>query len=285
MQKKNIFIGALIALLAGATAVSLVVAVRLNSKLLELENRQITGLPVVAEAGSVPTNEVAKTVRHEMRVDFAHRTNVTLRVRKGFPVYGIAASSNVVFEDAPFAPKDWKGFTFGNTERSLKPNFRRLPKARLDDKGVYRFVAPIWADFGLPCAAVKATGQGTVFEDGGRPATARKSVVCHYYPYYIGTTLNGWLRLPQAGFPKVELACVTPINDTCKLAGSFDFAGYAVGNYAPVERGALYDAGTTEGLTVAATDLAGRPRILHKGRIDIGCFECRPRKGMALILR
>lgn len=77
----------------------------------------------------------------------------------------------------------------------------------------------------------------------------------------------------------------TPINDTCKLAGTFDFAGYAVGNYAPVERGALYDAGTTEGLTVAATDLAGRPRILHKGLIDIGCFECRPRKGMALILR
>lgn len=128
----------------------------------------------------------------------------------GGPAKALRCDGAVVFEDVPFAPEGWKGYSFGNTERALKPNFHRLPKARLDDKGVYRFVAPIWATCGLPRAAVKATGQGTVFEDGGRPATARKSVVCHYYPYYIGTTLTGWLKRPQAGFPKVELACVMP---------------------------------------------------------------------------
>lgn len=128
----------------------------------------------------------------------------------GGPAKALRCDGAVVFEDAPFAPAGWKGFTFGNTERSLKPNFRRLPKARLDDKGACHFVAPIWADSGLPRAAVKVTAQGTVFEDGGRPATARKNVIAHYYPYYIGATLDGWVKRPAAGFPKVELACVTP---------------------------------------------------------------------------
>ena len=128
----------------------------------------------------------------------------------GGPAKTLRCDGAVVFADAPFEPEGWKGFLFGDAERSLKPNFRRLPKMRLDDKGACRFVAPIWSDSGLPRAAVKVTAQGTVFEDGGRPATARKSVVAHYYPYYIGATLDGWLRRPAAGFPKVELACVMP---------------------------------------------------------------------------
>ena len=128
----------------------------------------------------------------------------------GGPAKALRSEGAVVFEDVPFAPKGWQGYAFGDDGRGLKPNFRRLEKSVLDDRGVCSFAAPIWADSGLPKAAVKATGQGTVFEDGGRPATARKSVVCHYYPYYIGTTLTGWVKRPQAGFPKVALACVAP---------------------------------------------------------------------------
>ena len=37
------------------------------------------------------------------------------------------------------------------------------------------FFAPLLRSSGLPRAAVRATGQGVVFEDGGRPATARKT--------------------------------------------------------------------------------------------------------------
>ena len=62
----------------------------------------------------------------------------------------------------------------------------------------------------MPKSAVRATGQGVVFEDGGRPATARASATCHFYPFYIGAALPGWLKLPETGCPQVTIACVTP---------------------------------------------------------------------------
>ena len=128
----------------------------------------------------------------------------------GGPARALGVEGAVVFEDVPFAPAAWKGFRFGNDDLGLKPSFRRLSRRTLDEHGRIAFDAPLWADSGLPCAAVRATGQGTVFEDGGRPATARKSVILHYYPYYIGTTLPEWLRLPETGAPRAALVCVAP---------------------------------------------------------------------------
>lgn len=128
----------------------------------------------------------------------------------GGPARSLACEGAVVFEDAPFAPKGWEKYKFGNDDRGLKPCFRRLDKSVLDNYGKAAFAAPIWKDSGLPKAAVRATGQGVVFEDGGRPATARTSVMCHYYPFYIGTTLPGWLKPKGGDFPQVAIACVTP---------------------------------------------------------------------------
>ena len=118
-----------------------------------------------------------------------------------------------MFEDVPFAPAEWKGWRFGNDMLGLKPSFRRLKEkedVQLDRNGAAFFQAPLWGDSGLPKAAVRATAQGTVLEDGGRPATARKSVVRHYYPFYIGSTMPGWIRLGEGGRPKINIACVTP---------------------------------------------------------------------------
>ena len=138
----------------------------------------------------------------------------------GFTVYGehlfggaahnLRCEGAVVFEDVPFAPAEWKGWRFGNEMLGLKPSFRRIEGARLDRNGEADFSAPLWADSGLPKAAVRATAQGTVLEDGGRPATARKSVIRHYYPFYIGSTMPGWIKLGEGGRPSIRLACVTP---------------------------------------------------------------------------
>ena len=130
----------------------------------------------------------------------------------GGPAHNLRCEGAVVFEDVPFAPAKWKGWRFGNDMLGLKPSFRRLKSEAgcLDRQGRLSFSAPLWADSGLPKAAVRATAQGTVFEDGGRPATARKSVVKHFYPYYIGSTLSGWMRLPKGGGAEISLACVTP---------------------------------------------------------------------------
>ena len=128
----------------------------------------------------------------------------------GGPAHALACEGAVVFEDYSFAPPQWKGWAFGNCDLGLKPNFRTLLKTSLDREGKCVMSAPLWADSGLPKAAVRATAQGTVFEDGGRPATARASAVLHYYPYYIGSTLESWMRLDQGAAPKIRLACVKP---------------------------------------------------------------------------
>ena len=128
----------------------------------------------------------------------------------GGPAHALACEGAVVFEDVAFAPPQWKGWAFGNCDLGLKPNFRTLLKTSLDREGKCVMSAPLWADSGLPKAAVRATAQGTVFEDGGRPATARASAVLHYYPYYIGSTLESWMRLDQGAAPKIRLACVKP---------------------------------------------------------------------------
>ncbi|MBO4708824.1 MAG: hypothetical protein J5727_03475, partial [Kiritimatiellae bacterium] len=128
----------------------------------------------------------------------------------GGPAHALACEGAVVFEDYSFAPPQWKGWSFGNSDLGLKPNFRTLLKTSLDREGKCVMSAPLWADSGLPKAAVRATAQGTVFEDGGRPATARASAVLHYYPYYIGSTLESWMRLDNGLAPKIRFACVKP---------------------------------------------------------------------------
>lgn len=128
----------------------------------------------------------------------------------GGPARALGVEGAVVFEDVPFAPEAWKGFHFGNDDLGIRPSFRRIPRAVLDNDGCHVFQAPLWEDSGKPKAAVRATGQGTVFEDGGRPATSRASAILHYYPFYIGTTLPSWLRIPEEGFPRISIVCVTP---------------------------------------------------------------------------
>ena len=128
----------------------------------------------------------------------------------GGPAQGLSCEGAVVFEDVPFAPAKWKGWRFGNENLGLRPNFRTLDRSCLAADGSFCYVAPIWADYGLPKAAVRATAQGTVFEDGGRPATARKSAVQHFYPFYIGSTATSSMKLEKGIRPRVSVACVAP---------------------------------------------------------------------------
>ncbi|MBO7722149.1 MAG: hypothetical protein J6T01_07065, partial [Kiritimatiellae bacterium] len=121
----------------------------------------------------------------------------------------------VVFEDEAFAPDGWRGWRFGDETLGLKPRFTRLKGGLLGRDGAFTIAAHMPDDVGRPKAAVRVTVQGVVFEDGGRPATARKSVVRHYHPYYIGS------RLPDSVdgvSPETVVACVLP--DGSRFAGT-----------------------------------------------------------------
>ena len=134
----------------------------------------------------------------------------------GGPARSLRCTGAVVFEDLAFAPSAWNGWQFGDDRLGLNPNYRRLEKSALDEQGTYVFAAPLFAESGKPKAAVRAIGEGTVFEDGGRPARARTTKTLHYYPFYVGTTLGGNVRIPETGFARVKVACVKP--DGSRLA-------------------------------------------------------------------
>ena len=142
----------------------------------------------------------------------AHPTNFAFTVEAehlfGGPAHGLECEGAVVFEDVPFAPAAWKGWHFGNDDLGLRPSYRKVGDGKLDRAGKCRFEAPLWADSGRPKAAVRVTGQGVVFEDGGRPATMRRSEVLHYYPFYIGSNLSEWMKLEPGLKPSVGLVCV-----------------------------------------------------------------------------
>ena len=156
--------------------------------------------PQIRVKVSIPTNATPQTFAFDVSGEHLF----------GSPARLMASEGAVVFEDVPFTPAGWEKFKFGNSDLGLAPCFRRLEKTTLDEFGKTRFTAPIGREAGLPKAAVRATGQGVVFEDGGRPATARASVTCHFYPFYIGANLPAWMKLPFDGCPEIAIACVAP---------------------------------------------------------------------------
>ncbi len=134
----------------------------------------------------------------------------------GGPAKGLPAEGAYMFEDAPFAPRGWEAFRFGDENRRLPPNFKKVDQVRLDGDGKAVFAAGFPKTM-RPRAAVKMTVQGGVFEGGGRPAAARASTVLHAYPHYIGVALPDTLR--QNATPKAcRVVVVNPDGTPCRGA-------------------------------------------------------------------
>ena len=103
---------------------------------------------------------------------------------------GLRARASVVFEPQPFAPKEWKGYTFGDDEtksRGLEPLGEQ--SVRLDEKGRAAIPFAIPAEIAAP-TTIRATILGTVFEEGGRTVRASKSFFVDTAPYYLGLCLG-----------------------------------------------------------------------------------------------
>ncbi|MBQ8113444.1 MAG: hypothetical protein IJ146_09610 [Kiritimatiellae bacterium] len=132
----------------------------------------------------------------------------------GGPAKGLPAEAAVMFEDEPFAPRGWEAFRFGDETRRLAPNFKTLDNTRLDAEGKTTFSAEFPKKM-RPRAAVKMTMQGSVFESGGRPASARASTIVHAYPHYIGVALPNTLK---AGAEKrrCRVVVVNPDGSPCR---------------------------------------------------------------------
>ena len=185
----------------------------------------------------------------------------------GGPAKGLPVDAAVMFEDAPFAPKGWESFRFGDENRRLEPNFSKLDATRLDADGKASFSA----DFPVrtrPRAAVRMTVQGSVFESGGRPASARAQVELHAYPFYIGVQLPESLRegkSPRDCRVVLVNSDGTPHRGPCTLTARFERVERVYGLHR-VDGGwewrsdlVRYPMGDAFEVPVAATGLANLP--------------------------
>ncbi len=135
----------------------------------------------------------------------------------GKPAGGLKAEASIAYADTPFKPAGWDGYAFGDSRRDVKGNFAVIGRGRLDDAGVGGFTFDVPASL-LPSGMLQATIEGTVFEPGGRPVSARAAVNLHRHPFYIGLRAPASAELPAARTNTVTIALVAP--DGKRLPGA-----------------------------------------------------------------
>ena len=144
----------------------------------------------------------------------AHEKQLPLSLKArhlfGRPADGLPVSSRAYIEPAPFAPNEWKGWIFGDAEKTFPARGQELPKQRLNENGETRLAValdPAWR----PPAALRVRTSATVIEPGGRPITTTTDSLVDAYPYYLGLRSlreTAVLRVGQA--QSIQVAGVRP---------------------------------------------------------------------------
>lgn len=112
---------------------------------------------------------------------------------------GLGAEARARFEPAPFEPRGWDGWSFGDAERSFPARPHELGRRQLDGEGRATWgvkADPAWR----PPAALRLVAGVTVFEASGRPVSAVATAPVDVYPHYLGlkpARAGGHLRVGE----------------------------------------------------------------------------------------
>lgn len=113
------------------------------------------------------------------------RAGVAASYLFGPPAANLPVTARVLLRAAPFTAKGFEDYVFGDPDADFAQQEIFEQEATLDDAGKASFVIPMPAGLAPP-AALEAIILGRVSETGGRGVTARKRVVVHPHPYYLG---------------------------------------------------------------------------------------------------
>lgn len=103
----------------------------------------------------------------------------------GPPAAGMAVETRVKLKPAPFSPKGFEAFNFGNPDARFEDKEIFEEKGYLGDDGEKRFSFTIPGEL-KPPAALEASIFTRVREKGGRGVGAEKAMLVHAYPHYPG---------------------------------------------------------------------------------------------------
>ena len=170
------------------------------------------GLAAIAVEEFVPPQIAVMVSNLPLRVkaDESMAVNISARHLFGSPASGLPVTADVSFEDVPFKPEGWSGFSFGDREKAALKRNIALGDATLDGSGRQSFtVTPGVAMH--PAAAVKATVSATVRDSAGRPVSVTADTCVDVYPFYIGLKperAGGHVRVGET--VRLDLAAIIP---------------------------------------------------------------------------
>ncbi len=157
--------------------------------------------PQIRVAVAAPAGRVLTGADHAFRVRADHLF--------GRPAAGLPAGGHLTVEAAPFAPRGWEGWVFGDADTPFATVETPLGTNTLDDAGGTEFTARLPGAWHPP-AALRLTFYATVLESGGRPVTARGTADADPYPFYLGLR-RSWEGALRAGeTQRVGVAVVLP---------------------------------------------------------------------------
>ncbi len=121
----------------------------------------------------------------------------------GPPAAGNRAETEVKFIDYTFQSKKFKDYVFRDPQKNFSEKFERLGNENLDPLGRARYEVPVPSNANPP-SALLAEIYTEVYDDGGRPVGAYKTIPVHIYNYYLGLKLKDPRKIYKRG-DKVEL--------------------------------------------------------------------------------
>jgi len=189
----------------------------------------------------------------------------------GPPAANRQVEADLEIEHFPFAPPNWKSFTFNDAKKKFSRIKAGLPRGKLDQNGKYAYHYQIPKNL-RPPSALRGILSTTVLEPGGRGVSAYTGVIIHPYSNYVG------LRKAKEGYAEpdkptdIELILVNP--DGLPVAGqNVEIAFYKISWHSILKRvsrsrGYRYVSEQTEDLlrtfTVLSEDRVTRFQVLPK---------------------
>lgn len=133
----------------------------------------------------------------------------------GPPASGGKVMTILQYMQMEFTHPDFKGYKFSDHTKQFNEEVQRLGEDRLNEAGEKKYEVEIPRM--NPPSALSAYVYTEVFDSGGRPVSAAKSIPVHIYPYYLGLKIQKEPFYKTGDLIKVDYVAINPYGKIQKV--------------------------------------------------------------------
>lgn len=164
----------------------------------------------------------------QVRAGEPARVDVKVRHLFGGAGANLPVEARLHVKAANFAPAQWEGYSFGNSERSFSTLFGEAVEASTDETGAATLEMPTEANL-KPAARLQGVVNVTVREASGRASTSTRMLWIDPVPHYVGLRPHAAGGAWPVGKPaKLDLAAVLPSGEAATEAGALEYKLFVV---------------------------------------------------------